>query len=59
MFLREVAPKLDGLSLGEIARTTGLSLAPRSLLAVPRRYAHPTSTPLDAFVALVAGDDNI
>jgi hypothetical protein len=40
-FKREIAPKLDGFSLSEIARATGLSLAACSRIRAGARVPHP------------------
>src|SRR4029077_14153795 len=40
-FLREVTPKLDAFSLGDIARATGLSLAACSRFRAGTRVPHP------------------
>jgi hypothetical protein len=40
-FLREVTPKLDAFSLGEIAKATGLSLAACSRFRAGTRVPHP------------------
>ncbi len=50
-FLREVTPKLDALSLSEIAQATGLSLAACSRFRAGARVPHPRHW--SAFVALV------
>jgi CRISPR-associated endonuclease Cas1 len=52
-FLREVAPKLDAFSLGEIAKVTGLSLAACSRFRAGARVPHPRHW--EAFLALVEG----
>ena len=53
-FLREVTPKLDAFSLGEIAKATGLSLAACSRFRAGTRVPHPRHW--EAFLALVQGD---
>lgn len=40
-FLREVVPKLDGFSLSQIAKATGLSLAACSRIRAGMRVPHP------------------
>ena len=40
-FKREIAPKLDGFSLREIAAATGLSLAACSRIRAGARVPHP------------------
>jgi len=50
-FLREITPKLDGFSLTEISRATGLSLAACSRFRTGARVPHPRHW--DAFVELV------
>ncbi|MHB8152486.1 MAG: hypothetical protein ACYDGW_05895 [Vulcanimicrobiaceae bacterium] len=50
-FLREVTPKLDAFSLGEIAQAVGLSLAACSRFRAGARVPHPRHWP--AFKALV------
>ena len=56
-FLREVRPKLDGLSLGEIAEATGISLAACSCFRAGTRVPHPRHW--EAFVALVEGNEKL
>jgi hypothetical protein len=53
-FLREVTPKLDAFSLGEIAIATGLSLAACSRFRAGTRVPHPRHW--EAFVTLVESD---
>ncbi|MHB8148175.1 MAG: hypothetical protein ACYDA5_06625 [Vulcanimicrobiaceae bacterium] len=50
-FLREITPKLDAFSLGEIAQAVGLSLATCSRFRVGARVSHPRHWP--AFDALL------
>ena len=40
-FKREIAPKLDGFSLNEIAAATGLSLAACSRIRAGAKVPHP------------------
>jgi hypothetical protein len=40
-FKREIAPRLDGFSLGEIGKATGLSLAACSRIRAGARVPHP------------------
>jgi len=54
-FLREVTPKLDAFSLGEIAKATGLSLAACSRFRAGTRTPHPRHW--KAFSALVEGSE--
>jgi hypothetical protein len=54
-FLREVTPMLDGFSLGEIAKATGLSLAACSRFRTGTRVPHPRHW--RAFVGLVEGNE--
>ncbi len=51
-FRREVVPKLDRFSLGEIAAVTGLSLAACSRIRAGRRLPHPSHW--EALEALIA-----
>jgi CRISP-associated protein Cas1 len=50
-FLREIAPKLDGFALSEIAEATGLSLAACSRFRSGARVPHPRHW--EAFLALI------
>jgi hypothetical protein len=52
-FKREIAPKLDGFSLKEIAKVTGLSLTACSRIRSGLRIPHPRHWA--AFLALVKG----
>jgi len=52
-FKREIAPKLDALSLNEIAAATGLSLAACSRIRAGARVPHPRHW--TALHALVSG----
>ena len=55
-FKREIAPKLDGFSLKEIGKATGLSLAACSRIRAGSRASHPRHW--DALLALVeAGNE--
>jgi hypothetical protein len=51
-FKREIAPKLDAFSLGEIAKATGLSLAACSRIRARAKVPHPRHW--DALAALAA-----
>jgi len=55
--LREVTPKLDGFSLGEIAKATGLSLAACSRFRAGTRVPHPRHW--DTFLVLVEGSETL
>ena len=50
-FKREIAPKLDGYSLSQIAKATGLSLAACSRIRAGTRVPHPRHW--DALIALI------
>jgi hypothetical protein len=52
-FLRKVTPKLDALSLAEIAKATGLSLAACSRFRAGTRTPHPRHW--QEFFSLVEG----
>jgi len=52
-FLREVTPKLDAFSLGEIAKATALSLAACSRFRAGTRVPHPRHWKV--FLGLVEG----
>ena len=52
-FLREVLPKLDGYSLSQIAKATGLSLAACSRIRAGTRVPHPRHW--EAFIILIRG----
>lgn len=54
-FLREITPKLDGLSLADISKATGLSLAACSRFRAGTRVPHPRHWPV--FCALVEEDE--
>ena len=54
-FKREVAPKLDAFTLGEIGKATGLSLAACSRVRAGARVPHPRHW--EALLALVEAEN--
>jgi hypothetical protein len=56
-FLREITPKLDSLSLAQIAEVTGLSLAACSRFRSGTRVPHPRHWP--TFAALLLGWEQV
>jgi hypothetical protein len=54
-FKREIAPKLDGFSLKEIADPTGLSLTACSRIRAGARAPHPRHW--EALLVLIDGED--
>ena len=54
-FKREIAPKLDGFSLKEIGKATGLSLAACSRIRAGARVPHPRHS--QALIQMLGGGE--